>query len=62
LGFSAFIVHTMKSETPVKCAPATRRAAFPLNAGRQFVSASCALPSLSAAVAHLCFGFITQIP
>jgi hypothetical protein len=32
---------------------ANRRPASPLNAGRQFESASCAPPSLPAAVAHL---------
>jgi hypothetical protein len=31
-----------------------RRPAYPFNAERQFESALCAPPSLSAAVAHLC--------
>jgi hypothetical protein len=45
----AFIVN----RSPNKIGGANRRPAFPLNTGRQFVSASCALPPLSAAVAHL---------
>jgi hypothetical protein len=36
-----------------KIGRANRRPGFPLNAGRQFGSASCAPPLLSAAVAHL---------
>jgi hypothetical protein len=38
---------------PNKIGRANRRPASPLNAGRQFGSASCAPPPLSAAVAHL---------
>jgi hypothetical protein len=36
-----------------KSVETNRRPAFPLNAHRQFTSASCAPPPLSAAVAHL---------
>jgi hypothetical protein len=34
--------------------PANRHYVLPFNVGRQFESASSALPCLSAAVAHLC--------
>ncbi|HRZ57303.1 MAG TPA: hypothetical protein P5525_17825 [Candidatus Paceibacterota bacterium] len=39
--------------TAIKSVETNRRPASPLDAGRQFESASCALPCLSAAVAHL---------
>jgi hypothetical protein len=43
----------MRVFTPNKIGRANRRPACPLDAGRQFESASCAPPFLSAAVAHL---------
>jgi hypothetical protein len=50
---------SISNETP-NCSPANRRSASPLNAGRQFVRASCAPPSLSAAVVHLASEVIRQ--
>jgi hypothetical protein len=43
----------MHVESPNKIGRANRRPASPVYAGRQFARASCAPPSLSAAVAHL---------
>ena len=45
--------HSMDAAWPNKIGRANRRPTSPLNAGRQFESASCAPPSLSAPVAHL---------
>lgn len=42
------------SSIMAKIGGANRRTASALDAGRQFASASCAPPSLSAAVAHPC--------
>ena len=43
----------MLTEAPNKIGRANRRPASPFDVGRQYGSASCAPPSLSAAVAHL---------
>jgi hypothetical protein len=59
----AEIIGQMKSTVEIseQVGRANRRPASPLDAGRQFGSASCAAPSLSAAVAHLWRSVIANV-